>query len=734
MPTSADARAPHRMPPAWLPPAWRHWQSIAGGLCATAWPVLDLAIRIWIGQTFLLSGLVKLGQFDNAIQLATSEYPLGWLDPVAAATLGVTVEALGGLMLMLGLGTRLAAIALAALSLLIQAVYLELPEHLFWAILCGWYAVAGPGPLALDRVIGAGFASLPLPLVRRLHDLAGWSRQRLVPPALLGIRAWIAMIFLAAGLTKVANFENTVVLFEYEYMVPLLPPAWAATLATTFELAMPVLLVAGLFTRLATLPLIAMTLVIQFTYLHHVDHFYWLMLLGLIALRGPGALSLDHVLLRTLQGRYPAALKATAWDDTERPHVVIVGAGFGGIAAARGLRHTPCRVTLVDRRNYHLFQPLLYQVATAALSPADIATPIREMFRDQSNVRVVLGRVTGVDRDCREVIIGTRRLAYNHLVLATGARHAYFGRDDWEAFAPGLKKIPDATELRGRILNAFEQAESCDDAEECATWLTFVIVGGGPTGVELAGAIAELARQGLAGEFRRARPERARIILVQSGDRLLPSFPPALSAWTKTALEAMGVAVWLNARVTGIDADRVTVGETSIPARTAIWAAGVMASPAAKWLGSASDRAGRVVVNDDLTVAGTPGIYAIGDTAASNGWHGRPVPGLAPAARQGGIHVARLIHARITGGRAPGPFRYRHAGNLATIGRAAAVADLGRVRLSGPLAWWFWGAVHVMFLGSMRDRIAVTLEWAWAYLTFRRSNRLITEPADAAAD
>ncbi|MEC9344928.1 MAG: FAD-dependent oxidoreductase [Pseudomonadota bacterium] len=731
---TSTATLPDRRPPRWLPSAWRGWRDVTAILAGGAWPALDLVIRIWIGQTFLLSGLVKLASVDNAVLLATSEYPVSWLDPVAAAALGMAIEVLGGLMLLLGLGTRAAAIALAVLSLVIQTVYLELPEHLFWAILCGWYAVAGPGPLSFDRLFGAGFASLPLPLVARLGELAGFSRRRLVPFALLGIRIWIAMIFFAAGATKFESFENTTLLFEYEYMVPLLPPAFAAAAATVFELSMPVLLVLGLFTRLATLPLIVMTLVIQFTYMHHIDHLYWLMLLGLVALRGPGRLSLDHLLGHLLEQRYPDALGQSRWDDTSRPHVVIVGAGFGGVAAAQGLRHTPCRITLIDRRNYHLFQPLLYQVATAALSPADIASPIREIFRSQPNVRVLMGRVTGVDREGQAVLLGERRIPFDHLVLGTGARHAYFGRDDWEVFAPGLKKIPDATELRGRILNAFEQAEATDDAAERACWMTFVIVGGGPTGVELAGAIAELARHGLAGEFRNARPELARIILVQSGDRLLPPFPPELSERTRLALQAAGVEVHLNARVTGIDAAGVTVGDEPIPARTVLWAAGVMASPAGKWLGCDRDRAGRIVVDDRLTVPGTANIHAIGDTAASNGWDGQPVPGLAPAAKQGGAYVARLIHARITGGVEPAPFRYRHAGNLATIGRAAAVADLGRIRLSGPLAWWFWGAVHVMFLTSVRDRVSVAIEWAWAYLTFRRSNRLITEPADTAAD
>ncbi len=713
--------------PAWLAPFYRRLVQARDLLTNLGWPVLDLLLRVWIGQTFLLSGLVKLADWENAVFLATHEYPVSWLAPGLAAMLGVAIEIIGGAGLVLGLATRLVALPMAILSLVIQSVYLELNVHLYWALFLGWYAVAGAGPIALDQVLGRGFATLPLPLVGLAARIWRWSDLVVAPLWLLLFRCWIAWIFFASGLTKIDNFENTVLLFQYEYMVPLLPPALAAWLATFFELAAPLAILLGLFCRLAAVPLIVMTLVIQFTYLDHADHFWWLAILGLLVLRGPGPLSLDAVLAAALPARYPAALKPARWDDPDLPHVVVVGAGFGGVAAVQGLKHTPCRITLIDRRNYHLFQPLLYQVATAGLSPADIASPIREIFRDQPNVRVLMGRVTDVDTDARQVLIGDSAIGYDHLVLATGARHAYFGKDAWEEFAPGLKKIPDATEIRGRILGAFERAEECLDAEERAAWMTFVIVGGGPTGVELAGAIAELAHHGMRGEFRNADPADARVILVQSADRLLPPFPPSLSERTRASLERLGVEVRLGSRVTGIDAQGVTVGDERIAARTALWAAGVMASPAARWLGAEHDRAGRVTVDGNLCVPGRPELFVIGDTAASSGWNGLPVPGLAPAAKQGGAHVARVIHARLTRAKAPGPFRYRHAGNLATIGRAAAVADLGWLRVSGPLAWWFWGVVHVMFLTSKRDQLSVALEWAWAYLTFRRSTRLIDD-------
>ncbi|MDF1719215.1 MAG: FAD-dependent oxidoreductase [Minwuia sp.] len=713
--------------PRWLAPLYRQLVTLRDTITGVGWPVLDLVLRIWIGQTFLLSGLLKVADWDNALFLATNEYPVSWLAPGIAAFLGAAIEIVGGAALIAGLGTRLVALPMAVLSLVIQTVYLELNVHIFWALVLGWYVVAGAGPIALDRLLGRGFATLPLPLVATLSRLWQWSDQYLAPAWLLLLRGWIAWIFFASGLTKIDDFENTVLLFQYEYAVPVISPVLAAYLAAFFELAAPVALFIGFLARLSTLPLIVMTLVIQLTYLDHADHFWWMAILGLVALRGPGPLSLDAVLERLLVARYPAALQPARWDDEGLPHIVVVGAGFGGVAAVQGLKHTPCRITLIDRRNYHLFQPLLYQVATAGLSPADIASPIREIFRDQPNVRVLMGRVSGVDRTGRQVILGTSRIAYDQLVLATGARHAYFGKDEWEEFAPGLKKIPDATEIRARILSAFESAEECDDPVERAAWMTFVIVGGGPTGVELAGAIAELAHHGMRGEFRSADPANARVILVQSADRLLPPFPPELSQKTMESLERLGVEVRLKSRVTGIDADGVTVGDERLAAKTALWAAGVMASPAAKWLDVAHDRAGRAIVDDHLSVPGHPELFVVGDTAASNGWDGNPVPGLAPAAKQGGAHVAKVIHSRLTRARKPAEFRYRHAGNLATIGRASAVADLGKLKISGPIAWWFWGVVHVMFLSSKRDQLSVALEWGWAYLTFRRSTRLIDD-------
>ncbi len=408
--------------------------------------------------------------------------------------------------------------------------------------------------------------------------------------------------------------------------------------------------------------------------------------------------------------------------------VVIVGAGFGGLTAAKALARSPVRLTVIDRRNYHLFQPLLYQVATAALSPAQIASPIRGILRDQRNATVLLGRVTGVDTAGRAVLIGERRIPYDHLIVATGARHAYFGHDDWEPVAPGLKKIEDATDIRRRILLAFERAETATEPKERRHWLNFVVVGGGATGVEIAGAIGELAQHALAADFRNIDPRQARIVLIEAGPRLLPAFPERLSRIAARALEKLGVEVRLGAPVTACDADGVEVAGERVPSGCVLWAAGVAASAAAKWLGADKDRAGRVKIANDLSLPGHPEVFVVGDTALVEDAAGRPVPGIAPAAKQMGLYVARVIRARLAGKPAPGPFRYRHMGSLATIGRKAAVADFGGLHFSGRLAWLLWGLVHVYFLIGFRNRLAVLMDWLWSYVTFGRGSRLITGP------
>jgi NADH dehydrogenase len=411
-----------------------------------------------------------------------------------------------------------------------------------------------------------------------------------------------------------------------------------------------------------------------------------------------------------------------------RPHIVIVGAGFGGLSAAHALAGAEADVTVVDRRNYHLFQPLLYQVATAGLSPAQIASPIRAILRRAANVQVLLGRVTGVDKERRTVTLEDRTLAYDTLVLATGSRHAYFGHDEWESVAPGLKKIDDATAIRRRILTAFESAEASDDPEARRRLLTFVVIGGGPTGVEMAGAIAELARVALRHDFRHIDPLEARIVLVEAGRRVLAAFPETLSDAAHRSLEKLGVEVRFGTPVTQCDADGVTIGEDRLPAATIVWAAGVAASSAARWLGVEKDRVGRVIVGPDLTLPGHPEIFCIGDTAQVLGADGKPLPGLAPVAKQQGAYVARVLRARLAGKPAPNPFRYRDYGTLATIGRRAAVADFGWLRVKGTLAWLLWCVVHISFLIGFRNRLVVMLDWLWSYVTFQSGARLITGP------
>ncbi|MEA2782190.1 MAG: hypothetical protein QOK29_3734 [Rhodospirillaceae bacterium] len=409
------------------------------------------------------------------------------------------------------------------------------------------------------------------------------------------------------------------------------------------------------------------------------------------------------------------------------PHVVIVGAGFAGLTAARALARAPVRVTIIDQNNYHLFQPLLYQVATAALSPAEIAAPVRSILRDQANAIVRLGRVTDIDTTARLVAIDEERIAYDWLIVATGARHAYFGHDEWEPWAPGLKTIRDARAIRRQILLAFEQAENLADADGQVRPLNFIIIGGGPTGVEMAGAIAELAKKALARDFHHIDPRQARIILVEAGPRLLPSFPESLSKKAMRSLKKLGVEVLLGSPVTDCQPDSVFIGGETIRSDCIIWAAGVAASPAADWLHAEKDRVGRAIVNPDLSLPGHPEVFVVGDTALVIGEDGKPVPGVAPAAKQQGAYAAEAIRRKLRGEMAIGPFRYHNIGNLATIGRSAAVADFGWLRVSGLVAWVLWGLVHIAFLIGFRNRITVLTEWLWAYFTFRRGARLITD-------
>jgi NADH dehydrogenase len=407
--------------------------------------------------------------------------------------------------------------------------------------------------------------------------------------------------------------------------------------------------------------------------------------------------------------------------------VVIVGAGFGGLQAAFGLAGAPVSITLVDRRNHHLFQPLLYQVATASLATSEIAWPIRYLLRGRPEVTTLFATVSGVDPAEKRVLIEDGdALPYDTLILATGARHAYFGHDEWEPFAPGLKTLEDATTLRRRILVAFERAERETDPQRRAALLTFVIVGAGPTGVELAGTIAELAQDTLPPDFRNIDTQRARVVLIEAGPRVLAGFADDLSAYAQRALESIGVEVVLNQPVTECSADCVVYGGNRLETKTIIWAAGVRASPAAEWLGAEADRAGRLQVKPDLTVPGHPDIFAIGDTVTIDGPDGKPVPGIAPAAKQQGSYVADTIKARLNGDTTR-PFHYKHAGSLAQIGKRKAVIDFGRFKLRGSIAWWIWGIAHIYFLIGLRNRLSVAISWLWNHARDQRAARLITQ-------
>lgn len=411
---------------------------------------------------------------------------------------------------------------------------------------------------------------------------------------------------------------------------------------------------------------------------------------------------------------------------TARPRVVIVGGGFAGLWAARALASAPVEIVLVDRGNHHLFQPLLYQVATAGLSAPDIAAPLRHILRKQENVEVRMATVTGIDAGAKRIVLDDgATLEFDVLLLASGATHAYFGNDQWARHAPGLKTLDDALDLRRKLLLAFERAEAATDPAERAAWLSFAIVGGGPTGVELAGTLAEIARHTLQDEFRHIDPAQAQVRLVEAGPRVLATFPEELSAKAKRQLEKLGVDVSLGTPVKDITAEGYMLGDVFVPAKTVVWAAGVAASKLGAMLGVPLDRAGRVQVQPDLGVPGHPDIFVAGDLAALMQANGRPVPGVAPAAKQMGRYVAQVIRARLSGSAAPPPFAYKDYGNLATIGRMAAVVDLGRLRFSGLLAWWFWLVMHVFFLIGFRNRLVVLLNWWWAYWSYQRAARII---------
>ncbi|WP_084688335.1 FAD-dependent oxidoreductase [Paraburkholderia oxyphila] len=661
-------------------------------------PWLLLFGRLWFGQSLFVHQIMTMATAHHALQSANPTL-------YVPSSVDAALHGIAPLLLAAGLLTRPTSLVLVILSEFhgLQGVGLY-PEGAK-LILLTWLVVFGPGALSLDALLRRGAGEIPLAPVRLVRNLYAWIGRYIPAGFLILVRIGAAAGLASAMLPVLQDGSG----------FPASGMAWLAALCACC-------IASGFMTRIfsgvaaAMIPLAGIAMSMD-------DRFAVLLIFLLLSAEGPGPFSLDALLIWIVSRLVPPEDDAISGDA---PHIVVVGGGFGGVAVVQGLRHERCRITLIDRNNHHLFQPLLYQVATAALSAPQIATPIRSLFRNQPNVQVRLGEVTGVDVQAQEVVLGASRIRYDYLVLATGARHGYFGRDDWARSAPGLKSIPDAMSIRSRILRAFEEAENTGDEADRQACLTFVIVGGGPTGIELAGAIAELARHGLEQEYRSVDPSAARVILLQSGPRVLPAFPASLSEAAAQSLRALGVEVCLETKVTAVDASGVVAGDRYIPARTTLWAAGVTGSPAARWLGAPADASGRLIVGSDLSVPGLQNIYAIGDTALTLSWHGKPAPGLAPAAKQQGRYVARVITARIRRLRSPLPFQYRHLGSLATIGRQAAVADVGGIRISGAMAWWFWGAAHIAFLVGGRNRFAVILDWLWAYLTYRHSSRLIT--------
>jgi putative oxidoreductase len=639
--------------------------------------------------------------------------------PDTAAYGVVTVEVVGAVLLPLGLMTRYAALALLAISSISLIANGRSDSQLCCVALFAWYAVNGAGPFSADATLRQGLADSALPLIPRILALSKRIRLHLTPPYISLLRIWLALAFIVAASPNWMPADGLLATFLMWLPLTLLAQIPVATGW------IGIVLLVGIGTRY----LAALVVVIVFANAMMdpggTDTVYLLVLLAILIIHGAGRFSVDRAIYKFFNSYLPTLMRdARALQGL--PRVAIIGAGFAGVSCADALKDAPVSVTLIDRVNYHLFQPLLYQVATAALSPGDIATPIRQLFRDAFSVRVLLGTVTSVDLQSRTIQTDENSIPYDYLVIATGATHSYFGKDAWAAYAPGLKGVQDALEIRRRILTAFERAEATADADERAALLTFLIVGGGPTGVELAGSIAELARFGMAKEFRTFDPADARVILVQSAPRVLPTFAESLSAVAQRSLEKLGIEVLLNSRVVAIDGEGVLVGETRIAAKTVLWAAGVAASPAATWLAAEADSAGRVRVGPDLSVKGAPNVFVVGDTAAISARNGKPVPGLAPAAKQAGAYVGRLIRAKIEDKAAPLAFSYRHLGNLATIGRKAAVVDFGAIKLWGAPAWWLWGMVHVGFLAGLRNRLTTMINWFWAYLTYGSGIRLIT--------
>jgi len=670
-------------------------------------PVLNLVVRLWMAQMFLFSAAMQLSGADHSNTPNIYACFEDWLTAQSLAQIVLlSASMVFAALLAAGLASRLAALVLAVFSLAAYGFDAGQAQNLLWALLLLYVALFGAGPLSVDALLARERPQKPESKFSNL----------LQNGFLFALRQWLVLVILLGVLEPSAAKMVPDFLLQHSFV--------SGFLEQKAHFVMAVLAIGFLLPGFLARPvagLMAPILLVMAITTSQAENMYLAALLGFIASSGPGLLTFDHW---WKLDRWPSV---DLGPDEDVPHIVVVGAGFAGLTAVSRLAREKCRITLIDRHNYHLFQPLLYQVATAALSPADISLPIRTLFKGRSNVQVLLAEVTGIDRENCQVLLGHRRVKYDRLIIATGSNPGYHGKDLWEQQAPGLKHIEDATYIRSRLLAAFEHAEDAVDEASKLAWTTFVIVGGGATGVEMAGALAELASHGLRGEFRNFDPAKAKIILLNRGPRCLSAFSKASSKACEKTLNALGVEVRNEVELESIDVNGVSLADGSkIAARTVLWAAGVTASPAAKWLGVEAKHGGRVPVTSRLSLEDDDRIFVIGDTAAIFTRKGKLVPGLAPAAKQAGQYVAKVLVAQMAGWPPPKPFSYSHQGSLATIGRSSAVADFGWIKISGSPAWWLCGLIHVGFLTGVRNRIAVALQWFWAYLTYHRSTRLIT--------
>lgn len=692
-------------------------------------PFFDLILRIYFAKIFIFLG----------IRILSVDKTLSWAGPLLDTYWGVSIALVGGVLVLLGLLTRIAAVALLIMTIIVQIQFDYQPllnTQTILILLLGWTVIFGAGKISLDQAFG-GVKDSAIFLSKPISILYEETTRFVGPFYQLALRFWIACIAMTAGWVALQSGWSPYPVLGYRLSSSLLTAFHYHGYEMTL-LMVGALIGLGAFTRLISLGgMISLVVVLCFFFPSVINVFQydeavaWIFLLGLLLFHGPGSVSIDHwikkITQRWLHHRYVGGLA----HKKSLPHVVIIGGGFGGVAAAKSLKTTACRITLIDQHNYHLFQPLLYQVATAGLSPAEIAAPIRSLFVDQPNIDIKLGEVVAIDSSNREIKLNNQDpVSYDYLILATGAQHSYFGQDQWSTFAPGLKKIEDAIAIRQKVLSSFEQAENLEDSSAIdaqTPLLTIVIVGGGPTGIELAGAFAELAHDGMHHEFRHIDPKKAQIILVEAGPRLLASMPEKLSEFSRKSLENLGVTVLLNTPVESIDQEGIIAKGQRFASKNVFWAAGVQGSKAAQWLNAPVDRAGRIEVNPDLSVPGFDNVFAIGDTISVKAWDNKLMPGIAPAAKQSGKYVAQLIQNHIEEKPPLKPFRYQHYGNLATIGRSLAVIDFGHFQMSGSLAWWFWCGIHLYFINNMRNRFQIMLQWFWSYLTFKKSSRIIYE-------